>query len=103
MVKLLSYQRECIDLANGLFGVEGYAGKTRKKAKKEADKSTVMKYGIDKVHKSRRQMNSGCVKAPQEDNLGCFGRRLGTLVRDDHSVTPVPVDMGGVTKPCDGM
>jgi len=40
MVKLLSYQRECIDLANGLFGIEGNAGKTREKAKKEAGKST---------------------------------------------------------------
>jgi len=103
MVKLLSYQRECIDLANGLFGIEGNASKTRKKAKKEAGKSTVMKYRIDKVHQSRRQMNPGCVKAPQGDNLGCFGRRLCGLVRVDHSATPVPMDMGGVVKPCDGM
>jgi len=39
MVKLLSYQRECIDLANGLAGIDRLAGKTRKKAKKEAEKS----------------------------------------------------------------
>jgi len=71
MVKLLSYQRECIDLANGLFGIEGNAAKTRKKAKKEAGKSTrVMKYRIDKVHRSHRQTNSGCAKTPQGDSLG---------------------------------
>jgi len=34
MVRLLSNLRECIDLANGLAG---FAGRSRKKAKKEAD------------------------------------------------------------------
>jgi hypothetical protein len=66
MVKLLSYLRECIDLANGLTGIVSIAGVTRKKANEAAGSPSVPgSIWIDKVRQIRRAVNAGLVKASQ--------------------------------------